>query len=467
MKQNNKITNKETKIDRTITNFLENEYVDYTKYVLRTRALSSVIDGFKTGARKVMHAAFTGALKDGHEHKLLNLTGDTFNKTLYAHGDTSLNGNIIGLGQHFHDNLNPLFINGQSGSLRDPDAVSAPRYLYVKLNTYANLYKTDYDLLEYVFDEGEFLEPKYYLPIIPVVLTNRAEGMAPGYRFSVMSYNPVDIINCCKEYLSKNKIKSIIRPFITGVKNTSWQFDKDNNCWINSGEWKYNKVKDMMIITDLPYDMDFDSFEKMLNKQVESGYIKDWKNYSQGNDIDYRIIFPKGMLKKEIGRESVDTKLPNKFKLVKKVPDDMLWVLDEHEKVKHFDNIYDLLRYFVDFRLKYYDLRKSKLVKILNERLEKNSQLCEFIKLVIENKIEIKNKKRSEIKSALKPYNLPDSLLSYPMSKLTYEEYNELLKQNKEIQKELEYVEKTTTVNMYLNDLNQLLKDDSMDEFKN
>ena len=38
---------------------------------------------------------------------------------------------------------------------------------------------------------------------------------------------------------------------------------------------------------------------------------------------------------------------------------------------------------------------------------------------------------------------------------------------NKEIQKELEYVEKTTTVNMYLNDLNQLLKDDSMDEFKN
>ena len=72
-----------------------------------------------------------------------------------------------------------------------------------------------------------------------------------------------------------------------------------------------------------------------------------------------------------------------------------------------------------------------------------------------------------KIKSALKPYNLPDSLLSYPMSKLTYEEYNELLKQNKEIQKELEYVEKTTTVNMYLNDLNQLLKDDSMDEFKN
>ena len=47
-------------IQRTITSFLENEYTEYTKYVLATRALPSVVDGFKTGARKVMHAAFTG-----------------------------------------------------------------------------------------------------------------------------------------------------------------------------------------------------------------------------------------------------------------------------------------------------------------------------------------------------------------------------------------------------------------------
>ena len=54
--------------------------------------------------------------------------------------------------------------------------------------------KVDEDLLEYVFDEGEFLEPIHYLPIIPVVLTSRNEGMAPGYKFSSFSYNPIDII---------------------------------------------------------------------------------------------------------------------------------------------------------------------------------------------------------------------------------------------------------------------------------
>ena len=249
-------------IQRTITSFLENEYTEYTKYVLATRALPSVVDGFKTGARKVMHAAFTGSLKDKSEHKLLNLTGDTFNKTYYAHGDMSLNGNIIGLGQHFHDNLNPLHINGQSGSLRDPNAVSAPRYLYVKLNKYADLYKVDYELLDFVFDEGEYLEPTHYLPIIPVVLTNRAEGMAPGYKFSTMSYNPIDIIKACKEYLSTGKIKTQIRPYIPTVKSTNWSWDKTNKCWINVGEWKYVKAKDIMSITDLPYDIDFDSFDE-------------------------------------------------------------------------------------------------------------------------------------------------------------------------------------------------------------
>ena len=38
-----------------------------------------------------------------------------------------------------------------------------------------------------------------------------------------------------------------------------------------------------MIITDLPYDMTFDDFEKLLNKYLETAYIKDWKNFSNGD----------------------------------------------------------------------------------------------------------------------------------------------------------------------------------------
>lgn len=92
--------------------------------------------------------------------------------------------------------------------------------------------------------------------------------------------------------------------------------------------------------------------------------------------------------------------------------------------------------------------------------------MCKFIELVITGKVEIRNKKRADIKDALKPYNLPDTLLSTPMSKLTKEEYDELLKQNEDIKKELQYVIDTTTRDMYLNDLtslNKTLKDDFND----
>ena len=53
-------------------------------------------------------------------------------------------------------------------------------------------------------------------------------------------------------------------------------------------------------------------------------------------------------------------------------------------------------------------------------------------------------------------YKLPIELISTPMSKVTIEERDELLKQNDAIRKELEYVKKTTEKQMYINDLDKL-----------
>ena len=172
---------------RDISSFLNEEYRDYSMYCAMERCTPSLIDGFKLTQRKIMHAAFKGAAKSGNLIKMLNLTGDLLKETLYAHGDSSANSCIIGLGQEFSDVLTPLYIEGQSGSLRDQDAVASPRYLYVKLNKWANLYKEDYDLLEFINEEGQYIEPKYYLPIIPTVLCRQAIGLAPGYRFNTMS----------------------------------------------------------------------------------------------------------------------------------------------------------------------------------------------------------------------------------------------------------------------------------------
>ena len=444
---------------REVSSFLNEEYRDYSLYCAMERCTPSLIDGFKLTQRKILHSAFKGACKSGNLVKLLNLTGDTLKETLYAHGDGSLNSCIIGLGQTFDDALPPLYIEGQSGSLRDQSAVASPRYLYVKLNKFANLYKTDYDLLEFLDEEGQSVEPKYYLPIIPTVLCRKAIGLAPGYRFNTMSYNPIDIIDACMNHIKGKTIKTP-RPYIRGIKQSNWNYVlplEGSGYWENKGEWEYNFSKDKMIITDLPYDVGFDDFEKLLNKYIEGGFIKDWFNYSEGENIHYEILFEKGKLKKEAGK--TDVHLPNKFKLIKRVPDNQLYVLDENNKVRYFETPIELIKYFTEFRLSVYEDRKTRLLKVLNERLTSNSDMCRFIELIIKGKLKINNRPKNDIKEDMKSHNLPENLISTPISKLTKEEYEALLKENEDIKREIEYITNTTIEEMYLNDLKDLRKE--------
>ena len=444
---------------RTITDFLNSDYKDYTKYVIATRALPSLLDGFKVGARKIMHAAFNGGMKNGGEVKNLNLVGDVYNLTLYMHGDASLNGTIINLAAEFKDNLNPITIIGQHGSLRDEKSISAPRYLYCKLSNWSKLYKVDEDLLEYVFDEGVYLEPTNYLPIIPTVLTARAEGMAPGYKFSSFSYNPLDIVNACIEYLNTGNIsETVIRPYVRGISEDRFTFDKETGRWLNSGVYKVDIKNDIFQITDLPYDLGFDKFEKKLNNLLEKGYIKDWKNYSQDDKLNYWLIFNKTQLNREMQPDKKD-KLFKNIGLFSYIPDDLLYVLDENGKVKHFKNKEELISYFVNYRLNKYNDRKDKLVSVMEKRYEDNNNICKFIELVSNSTIIITNRKAKEIKEDLKKYELPESVLTVQISKLTDEEKKDLLNKNKQIEKELKYIKKTTIKDMYLNDLNELKKE--------
>ena len=448
---------------RTITNFLNTEYLNYAFSVLEERAIPSVIDGFKPGARKIMHASLAGTTKDGKLYKLLALSGDAMRVSLYAHGDQSLNGTIVNMCKYFNDNLNPLESDSQVGSLRDPDSAGAPRYLYVKHSKYMDLiYKTDYDLLDFVFEEGQYVEPMTYLPIIPTILCKNNIGVAVGYSMHNQAYNPLDIIEACKDVLNaradkKEKIKTIIRPYLRGIKQENWRFEEGN--WFNYGEWKFNQSKDLMVVTDLPADVSYEDFEKMLFKYKDESYIKDWKNKSIDGGVNYEITFPKKQLAIEIKKDRSGHRIANKFKLIKQVSDDLLWLLDEKHKLKNFRDKNEVVEYFVNYRLSIYSDRKKRMVKILEERIKKNDELVKFIELVCKGKLKIRNRAKADIKVDMDGYKLPMELISTPMSKVTIEERDELLKQNEAMKKELEYIRNTTEKQMYLNDLNSLKKE--------
>ena len=442
----------QTDTTRTITDFFNTDYKEFTQYVIENRALVSVIDGLKTGARKIIHAAFTGSLRDGKQKKVPNLSGETMNFSLYPHGDMSLNSTIVTLSQEHKFNFNPLYIDSQNGTLRD-DSVSSPRYLYVKLSKYADLWKRDIELTERLFDEGQYIEPKYYLPIIPMAIINRQEGMCQGFRFSTMSYSPVDVIDACIKCLNDKKAfdKAVIHPYVRGIKKENWKLE--DGVWVNYGAYTWFDKKKQLIITDLPYDVEYKDFEKLLNKLLDAQEIDDWSNYSEDGNVDYRINCSKSTW---IKNSDIDFEIINMFKLRKQLPNDLLWVLDENKKVLHFENIKDLIAYFIDFRLKKYKDRKKRLVTLKEEQLKENSDLIKFIGLVCSGKLKIMNRSKADIKVDLEKKGLDMKLISTPLSKCTIEEMNELQLKNAELVKELDYLKRTTEKEMYLNDLKEL-----------
>jgi DNA topoisomerase-2 len=442
----------QTDTTRTITDFFNTDYKEFTQYVIENRALVSVIDGLKTGARKIIHAAFTGSLRDGKQKKVPNLSGETMNFSLYPHGDMSLNSTIVTLSQEHKFNFNPLYIDSQNGTLRD-DSVSSPRYLYVKLSKYADLWKRDIELTERLFDEGQYIEPKYYLPIIPMAIINRQEGMCQGFRFSTMSYSPVDVIDACIKYINDKKAfdKAVIHPYVRGIKKENWKLE--DGVWVNYGAYTWFDKKKQLIITDLPYDVEYKDFEKLLNKLLDAQEIDDWSNYSEDGNVDYRINCSKSTWTKN---SDIDFEIINMFKLRKQLPNDLLWVLDENKKVLHFENIKDLIAYFIDFRLKKYKDRKKRLVALKEEQLKENSDLIKFIGLVCSGKLKIMNRSKADIKVDLEKKGLDMKLISTPLSKCTIDEMNELQLKNAELVKELDYLKRTTEKEMYLNDLKEL-----------
>lgn len=443
---------------RDITDFLNTDYKEYAKYVIATRCCPGM-DGLKVGARKVMHAAFNGAMKNGQKVKMINLIGDVYSYTMFMHGDAGLVSSIFTKSAEFSDNLNPLEIDGQHGHLRSPNAQSAPRYLSIKLSKYAKILKEDSNLLEYVFDEGQYLEPTVYLPIIPLVLASSQIGMAPGYKFQCsVGYNPLDIIDACIEYLKKEKIKTRIRPYVRGIKSSNFTYSEESGRWTNNGEYKIDLKHDTVLISDLPYDVTYKDFEDALNSLVDNGTIRDWKNYSHENVLDYRIIYQKNTLSR-LSQPGNLKQLEKSLKLNTVVQPNILNVIDENGRVRYFEDEYKLIEHYVSWRITRYQDRKDKLVEVLEDKFRHNNSICEFIRLVNSGSIKIQNRKKVDIKKELKEHNLPDFVLGIEISKLTDEEKKELEKKNDEIKKELEYIKNTETRDMYLNDLKSLRKE--------
>lgn len=75
-------------VEKTITEFLENEYKDFAMYSIESRAIPSVVDGFKISQRKIIQAS-NNIWKTGTEKniKVFQLAGKVAADCYYHHGN--------------------------------------------------------------------------------------------------------------------------------------------------------------------------------------------------------------------------------------------------------------------------------------------------------------------------------------------------------------------------------------------
>ena len=441
-------------VEKTISEFLSSEYKEFAMYVIEGRAIPSVIDGFKPTQRKIIHIS-NQTWKTGSEKtlKVFQLSGKVASDCYYHHGDASLSNAIITMAQRFKNNA-PLEEDGQFGSLRSPQA-GAPRYIGTKLSENFKLIYKDFELLEYKEEEGESIEPKYFLPIVPAVLLNGSSGIAVGFASNVLNRDIKSIIDACVKVLA-GKEPGEVKPSLNGFNGEFIQDKENNKRWVIRG--KYDKVNTTTVkITELPPSMTYEKYEDILDKLVDDKVIVTYDDNCKDN-IDYTIKFTRSDL------EKLDEEKLVKLLKLEESSTEIFSTLDEFGKLMIFENTSDIIKYFVNFRLKYYHKRKQFLLDKMNRELKILSNRGRFIKAIIDGKLKVNNVSKAIIIEGIEAMNLDkiddsyDYLLRMPIYSLTKEMYDKLKEDFTIKKEEIKTLEATDPKDMYILDLTELKK---------
>jgi len=438
-----------------ITTFYNEEYLQSASYV-SFRMLSSVVDGFKNGARKIIYTV------DKHniysDIKVSQLGSKVAEETSYLHGEQSLYGAIVALAQTFagSNNLNMLQPEGNFGN-RFIQEAAAGRYIYTRKSKYFDLilHKDDRDILINQTFEGEQIEHKYYVPIVPLILINGSEGIGNGFAQKIFQRDEKEIIKILEDYLKGKKFPKSIGPKVKGFGGSINLLEDGKLQIVGSLQIvNTNTIK----ITDVPFTYDLQGYLKVLTALEDKKIIKGFIDKSENDVYEFEIDCTRDFVSKTTKEEFLEI-----FKLVKKVTENFTCI-DENNAVIEFENEIQLLQHYIKIRLNYYSLRKKSLLEKLKSNQILLSNRVAFIKGIVDGTIIVGNKTKTEIEKQLikaKIKKIEDSyeylykMSIYSLTKEKYEELSTQLESNIKSQTELE---SKTENQLWLTDLEELKK---------
>lgn len=424
---------------KTITDFVNDEYKNYSKYVLYNRAIGSVIDGFKPVQRKIFYL-----IKDQKDFiKTASLAGNLISKAGYNHGDTSAGAAASLMAQSFVGANNiPLLASKGSFGNRFINEPSATRYTYVKAAKILPYLYKDYDICPKNPDP-ENPEPLYFLPVIPTILLNGIKGIAVGFASDIPAFNIYDLINESISILTKSSRKKI-DPFWKDYKGSLIK-DEEGNL-VQTGIFK--KVGELKIhISEIPISYDREKYISHLNTLIDKNLITNFIDNSK-EEWNITISLPK---KSKVWEDPIKyLKLYNNINY-------NLTCIDENENLKIFDSPDEILEYFVNFRVQKFEQRRLKRIQEYKDLINFNMDKIKFILAAMD--YDFKNKTKDTIWGDFVKTFIPENLekfLKMSISNINKDTILELKEKIKGYIEEKKYFENITKEELYIKDLNEL-----------
>ena len=365
------------------------------------RSIPSAVDGLKPGQRKVIFGTFNR--KGDGEIKVAQLVGHVSGTTAYHHGEQSLTMTIVGLAQNFvgSNNVNLLEPRGQFGTrlLGGKDAASA-RYIFTALPkiTRALFPQNDDALLEYLDDDGQSIEPQWYMPVVPQVLLNGAEGIGTGWSTFVPNYNPHDIVANLRRHMAGEDVVPM-KPWYRGFTGDIEEFAPGR--YKLSGRVTQIDEKTYEI-TELPIRTWTSTYKESLEERIVStekvpSTIKDYKEYHTESTVHFIVeLNAKGQA--EIAEKGVEAF----FKTSSQISTTNMVLFDQDGKIKKYSSPEEILEDFYLLRLSYYQKRKEHLVDQLKLMYDRLSNQARFVQMIISRQLIVSNRKRADIVAELR-----------------------------------------------------------------
>ncbi|KAG8446726.1 hypothetical protein GDO86_014258 [Hymenochirus boettgeri] len=361
------------------------------------RSIPSLVDGLKPGQRKVLFTCFKR--NDKREVKVAQLAGSVAEMSAYHHGEASLMMTIINLAQNFvgSNNINLLQPIGQFGTrLHGGKDAASPRYIFTMLSPLARLLfpSMDDNILKFMYDDNQKVEPEWYIPIIPTVLVNGAEGIGTGWSCKLPNYDVREIVNNIRRMLDGEEP----HPMLPSYKNFKGVIQElGPNQFILHGEISVLDTTTIEI-SELPVRTWTQNYKEQVLEPMLNGtektpsLITDYKEYHTDTTVRFLVKMTEQKL-----AEAEAAGLHKVFKLQTPLTCNSIVLFDHVGCLRKYETAVDILREFYELRHSYYGLRKEWLVGMLTAEASKLSNQARFILEKIENKIVIENKPKKEL----------------------------------------------------------------------